>query len=77
MKDIEIVALDKDEYTLHVFDGYITIKEAKAWVKEVLLDVGYWNRLAENKTFALEIDTIQLLVNGVIHSDWFPEFKQK
>lgn len=74
-KEITVQALDTEGYNVHTHDGFETIKEAKAWVKETLLDRGYWDRLAENSTFATEIDTIQLLVNGEIHTDWFPEFK--
>lgn len=74
-KEIKVTALDHEGYTLHEHDGFETIKEAKAWVKDTLLDRGYWDRLAENKTFAEEVETIQLIVDGEIHSDWFPEFK--
>jgi len=74
-KEITVQALDHEGYNVHTHDGFETIKEAKAWVKETLLDRGYWDRLAENCSFAEEIDTIQLLVDGEIHSDWFPEFK--
>lgn len=74
-KEIKVTALDHEGYTLHDHDGFETIKEAKAWVKGTLLDRGYWDRLAENNTFAEEIDTIQILVDGEVHSDWFPEFK--
>jgi hypothetical protein len=73
-KEITVQAIDLEGYNVHSHDGFETIKEAKAWVKEVLLNRGYWNRLAENETFADEIATIQLTVNGEIHSDWFPEF---
>lgn len=75
MRLIETIALDKDDYVLYENDSFDTIKEAKAWVKDALLDQSWWDRLAENNTYALEVVTIQLRVNGEIHSDWFPEFK--
>jgi len=74
-KEIKVTAIDREGYTLYDNDDFQTIKEAKAWVKDVLLDRGYWDRLAENNTFAEEIETIQILVDEKIHSDWFPEYK--
>lgn len=73
--NIELIALDKEGYELYRNDSIDTIKEAKAWAKNTLLDRGYWDRSAENTTYATEIDTIQLKVNGEVHTDWFPEFK--
>lgn len=74
MKLIETIALDKDGFELYRNDSFETIKEAKQWIKETLMEQSYWNRLAENETFALEVYTIQLTVNGACHSDWFPKF---
>lgn len=54
-------------------------KEAKAWVKDCGLDQSYWNQSAENETFALSIEKIELLQKEkgrwVCVEDWFPEFK--
>ena len=74
-KEITVQTLDHEGCNVYTHDGFETTKEAKAWVKETLLDRRYWDRLAENHSFAEEINTIQLMVDGEIHSDWFPEFK--
>lgn len=74
-KEITVRAADCDGDTIYERDGFETIKEARAWVKDAFLHRSYWSKLAENDAFADDIDTIQLLVNGEIHSDWFPEFK--
>lgn len=74
-KKIELIALDAELFELYQNDGFETVKEARQWVKDVLLNKAWWNRLAENKTFALTVFKIELHVDGVIRSDWFPEFK--
>ena len=75
MNTIETLVLDSEGFELYSNDMHETVKQAKTWVKDCLLEQSWWDRLAENKTFALDVYTIQLKVNGEIRDDWFPEFK--
>lgn len=75
-KEIILQALDKEGFEIYWNNGFETVKEARQWVKEVMLDRAWWDRLAENKTFALTVDVIELHVNGVCRADWFPQFKE-
>jgi len=73
MKVIEIQVLDKNgnvEYSLD-FD---TKKEARAWVKQVGKDRGFWVRLSESEYYPTTLDKIELLVNGECEADWFLKF---
>jgi hypothetical protein len=74
-KEIDIVVVDSEGYIVYHRDSFDTIKEAKLWVKECLLERSFWDRLSENEQFAEQIDTIEIRVDGEVHSDWFPNFK--
>jgi hypothetical protein len=73
-KKIELLVLDHEEFELDRMP-FDTIKDAREWVTTRGLDPAYWDRRAEVAGWAEQIDTIQLLVDGDVHSDWFPKFK--
>ena len=79
MNTIEVITLDADGYETQRRD-FDTIKEAKAWVKEMGLDKAYWNRCGDSDDdyegwAARNVYTLQLHKNEEIVKDWFPCFK--
>jgi len=75
---IEVVILDKEGYETDRRD-FDTQRQAKTWAKECGLSADFWNRRAESESdfhgWAKEnVYTLQLLVNGEVRADWFPEF---
>lgn len=71
---IELVAQNRQGHE-HYRAEYDTLKQARGWVKDVLLRADYWDRLAESEGYAArEVFTIQLLKNGECVQDWFPDF---
>ncbi len=74
MKTIEVVVFDRNGYE-EMRSDFDTIKQAQEMIKEAYLNPGYWDRRAEQSGYAENIQTVQLLVNGEVHSDWFPNFK--
>jgi hypothetical protein len=53
---------------------HLTIKEAKAWVKEHIIDCDYWDSFAEKKGFHKEVKYIYIFKNGEIHSEYETNF---
>lgn len=71
---IEVVALDRNENEEYRAD-FDTMKEARRFIKDAMLEASFWDRRAEVAGYAANIQTVQLVVNGEIIQDWFPEFK--
>ncbi len=72
---IQILVYNFEHDEIDRLDFFDTIKEARQWVKECGLDVGYWDRKAERQGWAKDnVCTIQLWKNDDCVADWFPEF---
>lgn len=71
-KKIETVGIEEiDGEKFHVGTPieHCTIKEAKAWVKDYMLDPDHWDYKAERKGFHKEVKYIHILKNGEIHTE--------
>lgn len=67
---IHIEAIDRDGDCIHTISHCDTIKEAKQLIRETLLEKQWWNRLAENTTFAPQIASIIISKDGETHSEF-------
>jgi hypothetical protein len=74
----EVLALDAEGDVVWNRD-FDSKKEAKVFIKEYALSRDFWDRLAENDTFAENIETIQLVTlrkgKWEIDEERFPDFK--
>ena len=75
-KKITVLVLDSEGFELDSRD-FDTIKSATQWIKECALFRGFWVRRSESQTFPDTIHTIQLSVDGEVHSDWFPQERKE
>lgn len=74
MKLIEILTLCPEGYETYRCD-FDTMKDARLWVKQCGLCPKFWDRRAESDDFhKREVATLQLLVDGEIRQDWFPDW---
>ena len=72
---VYVIVIDKLGDTVDVKDTFETMKAARAWFNEVKNDRAYWVSHFESEFETSRIETIQLVKNGEIILDHFPEFK--
>jgi hypothetical protein len=53
---------------------HLTIKEAKAWVKEHIIDCDYWDYKAERKGFYREVKFIHIHKDWEVHTEYLTNF---
>lgn len=72
--EILVKYLDKDGYEWKSSNDFCTLKEARAHFKDVKNDRKYFARCAESDTAPATLETIQLVKDGEVIDDHFPEF---
>jgi hypothetical protein len=74
IETVGIEEIDGEKFHIGNPMEHLTIKEAKVWVEEVLLDGWHWDRVAEQKDFHKNVRFIHILKNGEIHTEYLTNF---
>jgi len=74
IETVGIETVDGEQYHFGFPMEHDTIKDAKAWVKEALIDGSYWDRLNEKKDTHKVITHIHILKDGEIHTEYETNF---
>lgn len=69
--EIYAITIDQNGYEEYRRD-FDTLKEARAFIKESLLNAKFWDRRAEVDGYYKNIATVQLLKGEEVAQDWFP-----
>lgn len=74
IETVGIEEIDGEKYHIGTPVEHLTIKEAKAWIKEHIFDCDYWDSFAEKKGFFREVKFIHILKDGEIHTEYETNF---
>jgi len=74
IETVGIEEIDGEKYHIGTPMEHLTIKEAKAWVKEHMFDRDYWDYKAERKGFFREVKFIHILKDGEVHTEYLTNF---
>lgn len=74
IETVGIEEIDGEKFHIGTPMEHLTIKEAKAWIKETIFDPSYWDYKAERKGFFREVKFIHLLKDGEIHTEYEVNF---
>jgi hypothetical protein len=74
IETVGIEEIDEEKYHIGTPVEHLTIKEAKAWIKEIVSDCDYWDYKAERKGFFREVKFIHILKDGEIHTEYLTNF---
>jgi hypothetical protein len=74
IETVGIEVIDGEKYHVGYPMEHLTIKEAKAWIKENLFDPAYWDYKSEVKDFHKEVKYIHILKNGEVHTEYETNF---
>ena len=74
IETVGIEKIDGEKYHIGTPVEHLTIKEAKAWIKEHMFDRDYWDYKAERKGFFREVQFIHILKNGEVHTEYETNF---
>jgi len=74
IETVGIEEIDGEKYHIGTPVEHLTIKEAKAWIKEIVSDCDYWDNSAERKGFFRDVKFIHILKDGVFHTEYLTNF---
>ena len=74
IETVGIEEIDGEKYHIGTPIEHLTIKEAKAWIKEHMFDRDYWDYKAERKGFFREVKFIHILKDGEVHTEYLTNF---
>jgi hypothetical protein len=74
IETVGIEEIEGEKYHIGTPMEHLTIKEAKAWIKEHMFDPDYWDYKAERKGFFQEVKFIHILKNGEVHTEYLTNF---